>query len=470
MSHQPVDRKSQQPEFSLQQAVEMGFDLPVPCRIRCDDDTLLDCDRCLRVLPGKRLVVRARWLGDSQEQWVVAKLLLGERRSRKQVAAEVEGLKLLQTEGIAAPALLEWQQRNDCGWLLIDYIDNAMGLDEYWYQRADEAQRIACRQQLLGLFGELHRAGLKQTDIHLDNFLVADDKLYAIDGATVQKANTEGMLAPAQAIENLAILIAQFYARDDQVLIDAVCAGEYPTTIEAGTLRSAVDQQRLARLLKYHKKVYRQSTEHLCENSFRRFQVWRRARDSEGLRALMADPDRFIEAGEKLKLGNTATVARVSVDGRDLVVKRYNIKNLGHRLSRALRPSRAWVSWGNAHLLTMLGVATPEPVAMIEERIGALRGRAYFICDAVAEPSEPLDKRILRQGLSIAQVRAAMADIFDALQRYRISHGDMKATNFICHGEHYYVIDLDAMTLHQNPGHFEKAWAKDLARFERNWS
>ena len=80
-----------------------------------------------------------------------------------------------------------------------------------------------------------------------------------------------------------------------------------------------------------------------------------------------------------LKRGRTATLARVEVNGRQLVIKRYNIKGPVHALSRSWRPSRAWHSWLEGHRLNFLGIATPRPLALVEQRAGPLRGKARWV-------------------------------------------------------------------------------------------
>ena len=119
---------------------------------------------------------------------------------------------------------------------------------------------------------------------------------------------------------------------------------------------------------------------------WRRFVAVTRTADTPALRAVLADPDAALAAPESqwLKRGNSASVVRLSVDGRPVVVKRYNLKNFAHRLRRFWRPSRAWHSWRNAHRLTLWGVPTPPPVALLECRFGPLRGRAYYLSEAVA--------------------------------------------------------------------------------------
>ena len=102
----------------------------------------------------------------------------------------------------------------------------------------------------------------------------------------------------------------------------------------------------------------------------------------EGL-ALLKDLDGAIRNGVLIKDGNSATIARVEVDCQQWVIKRYNIKNFWHWLKRCWRPSRAAVSWRNAHLLEQLGIETPAPIAMLEQRWGWLRGRAYYVSQCI---------------------------------------------------------------------------------------
>ena len=52
---------------------------------------------------------------------------------------------------------------------------------------------------------------------------------------------------------------------------------------------------------------------------------------------------------------------------------------------------------------------------------------------------------------------------------YKISHGDMKASNFIFHNEQLIVLDLDGMKRHGSNRSFKRAIMKDFNRFMKNW-
>ena len=62
-----------------------------------------------------------------------------------------------------------------------------------------------------------------------------------------------------------------------------------------------------------------------------------------------------------------------------------------------------------------------------------------------------------------------MRRLFARLAEARLSHGDLKASNFLCSGDELCVLDLDAMRRHDSEAAWRKAWQKDRARFLRNW-
>ncbi|MBM3855578.1 MAG: protein kinase family protein, partial [Verrucomicrobia bacterium] len=189
--------------------------------------------------------------------------------------------------------------------------------------------------------------------------------------------------------------------------------------------------------------------------------------EADFLAPVMADPDAWLEQGLPLKRGRSATLALVELEGRKLVIKRYNIKSASHALSRAWRPSRAWHSWIEAHRLRFLGIATPRPLALIERRLGPLRGRAWLITEYCEGPN--LQDRLAAAENMPAGIDAAVRRLFAQLAEARIGHGDLKATNFICSGKDLFVLDLDAMRQYDSETAWRKAWRKDRARFLRNW-
>jgi tRNA A-37 threonylcarbamoyl transferase component Bud32 len=52
---------------------------------------------------------------------------------------------------------------------------------------------------------------------------------------------------------------------------------------------------------------------------------------------------------------------------------------------------------------------------------------------------------------------------------YKISHGDMKLSNFIYESDLLHVLDLDSMERFTSARRFHTRFTKDLARFRKNW-
>ena len=161
------------------------------------------------------------------------------------------------------------------------------------------------------------------------------------------------------------------------------------------------------------------------------------------------------------------TKNRSRIPGQPLVVKRYNLKSFRHALSRFWRPSRAWHSWVAGHRLAFYGIPTPAPLAMLEERIGPMRGRAFLVTEFC--PGESLLQHLSEDREPDTAEAEAIRNLFAMLFRLKISHGDMKANNLLWHDGHLSLIDLDSLTQHGSSRAFVRAWRRDRERFVRNW-
>jgi tRNA A-37 threonylcarbamoyl transferase component Bud32 len=218
--------------------------------------------------------------------------------------------------------------------------------------------------------------------------------------------------------------------------------------------------------------LFRSTSEIQKRQSRRRRLLVRRSISGNGSLAFAYSPDSFIDAGEVIKAGNTTTVARVRLDGRDCLVKRYNIKNFLHGLKRLVTPSRASKSWRAGLILEMLGVETARPLLALECRsLWLLRRESYILCEFVAGPTvwELLGRDDVDDEAA-EKVFRGFQRLLDTMRQYRISHGDMKATNFIFRGDRLVVVDLDAMARHASVASFRPAFRKDLDRFRKNFS
>ena len=419
------------------------------------------CVAVLRRLPGKRLVLVLQ--RDSER--VLCKLFYRGRDYHR----EIRGHQQLLKGGIATPEMLQHYKlaAASCQVILYEYIPG-ITLEQLHHEQAITADSTVL-QATVATVADMHRAGLRQIDIHLGNFLHQDNTIQVVDTAAIRQhaAPLPGKLA----LENLADLLAQFMPGQiaDLASVERCYHQHNPQPgWQLPQLPAAISKMRNLRWRHYRRKLTRNCSEFICRHRFKRFTIWRRLEDSAALQAALDNPDATMLAGEFLKQGNTATVARADIGGQAAVIKRYNIKHWRHRLSRCWRPSRGWHSWHNAHYLLFNGLQTPQPIALIEERWGPLRGRAFFLCDYVAGE----DLKTALETCDVQRRTESLADFAGIVRGYYqagISHGDMKADNFIVTPGGVTIIDLDPMQHHQQQAALQRALRRDVARFLNNF-
>jgi tRNA A-37 threonylcarbamoyl transferase component Bud32 len=421
----------------------------VPFALRLDDGRTLVLHTALRILPGKRISGIAELDGAT----VFAKLFIASGNAERHWQREVQGKSVMATRHLPTPAVLASGSLAEGGhYLLTEYLSEARPLRD-----TDDPGHLALA---FTAFGRLHAAGLAHDDAHLNNFLLHRGSLQLVDGDAVRELRSE-----QDALDNLALLLVQLppaaeMARRESLLA-AYRTGNPTLAVDLSRLQQAVSAARQLRLNNYLDKCVRDCTRFRVEKRPQRFVAVVRD-EADFLAPIMEDPDRWLEQGIPLKRGNTATLALVEHGGRKLVIKRYNIKNATHALSRCWRPTRAWHSWIEGHRLTALGFVTPRPLALIEQRFGPLRGKAWLIVEHCA------GQNLVENPPSAATINA-VRDLFVQLTGARISHGDMKATNLLWHEGRICLIDLDAMQQHGSEAGYRRAWQKDRSRFLRNW-
>lgn len=426
----------------------------------------------LRVLPGQRYVGAGIWRGTK----VLAKLLVGGNAARH-FQRERDGARLMADQGLTTPRLLvDGLKDGEGGWLLFEYLDHAESLGDAW-AKVESLPMLADEQHLvlgeaLTAVAHMHAKGLWQEDLHLDNLLRQDGTLYLIDGAGI-KAETPGQqLSRQRVLENLGVFFAQLPKRlepfIEEALVHYILANaEHALPLEA--LQKQVDKVRNWRLKDYLDKAGRECTLFSVERSLSGLRAIRRG-EVEALLPVLEKADVLIDQGHLYKTGGAASVARIEVGGRTLVLKRYNIKNTAHWFKRFWRPSRAWHSWIEGHRLEFLDIATPRPLAVLEQRVMGLRSTAYLVTEYADGPDliECFAPYVQSGEAPDAQVEALVL-VMQQLIRERISHGDFKGHNLFWQDGQWSLIDLDAMCQHATQLSFAPAFARDRARLLRNW-
>lgn len=462
------------------QLIKKRRDIPVPFDIlvRKDKQELqLTICRFFRVLPGKRLVA----LAECEGKMYVLKIFLG-RTASKYVLKESDGAKAISDLGLQTPKFM-WKAGlfDGKGFVLaFQYLENCVELEELWNNTKEVGEKVKVLENSVGILAAMHNKGLRQKDIHLNNFVVFEGDIFTIDGGGMDLSKEGRPLEKRSSLENLARFFSQFEPGNDG-LIDQVFPlyqklRSWPKdNLEISTLRMKTHQKREVRKKHFISKTLRDCSRFICKSSLRRFMVCERTRYLEEIVDLLAEPDKFIqdaiEKGKLLKNGNSATVALVDTDQGPLVIKRYNSKSLWRIFRKAFRRNRARNSWINAHQLDFLGISSVKPVAMLELGFGPFTKTAYFVSDYIEGNNADFycsDEEEIQQSIE-KETRDQMVKILVALKDARISHGDMKASNFRITSDSVVLLDLDAMKTHSDGRTFKKAFKKDLGRFLENW-
>jgi len=426
----------------------------------------------LRVLPGQRYVGAGVWRGRP----VLAKLLVGNKAARH-FQRELAGVRLLAGQGMTTPLLLaDGLQEGEGGWLLFELLEHAQGLGDAWAAvehlppLADEQSAVL--GEALAAIGQLHAKGLWQADLHLDNLMRSNGQLYFIDGGGVMAEQAGQSLSRQKVLENLGVFFAQLPRTlepftEELLVYYLLSNGEHALPLEA--LQKQIEKVRDWRLKDFLDKSGRDCSLFSVKDGAFALRAIRREEEAAML-PVLAQADALLDQGHLYKTGGAASVAKVEVAGRALVIKRYNIKNFSHWLTRFWRPSRAWHSWREGNRLAFLGIATPKPLAVQEQRFLGLRRKAYLVTEYL--PGPDIIERFapyVESGAVPENELQALDELFAQLIRERISHGDFKGHNLFWQAGRWALIDLDAMCQHRSPASFAPAFARDRARFMRNW-
>lgn len=406
----------------------------------------------LRWFPGRRLTALGQWQG----RRVVVKAFADSEKGRAEFRRERAALDELAARGVPAPACLQAVQTDEGGLLLMEFLEG-----ETVEQRLAVLPARAPRRELIldlvDCVTSWYGAGVRQTDIHPGNFLQHNGRWHLLDAASCRL----GTVSRKAALKNMAMLLAQFDPLD-------VPARE--KLIRVSPLIPDDSDLRRARARRYRhvmKKTLRECTEFVPVNIGRLRGMARR--DAWSALAPLLDGDgrglnQAMASASMLKDGNSATV--VALPEPAWVVKRYNLKNRMHGLRRQFGRTRAKNAWLAGYFLRLVGVPTPRPVAYIEERSGPFVGRCWLLNERLEgeglerqDPGRELPEGVLR----------GIGELFFLMRRFRLSHGDLKASNLMVGGGVLNVIDLDAMRCHRSEKGMRLAVARDRRRLLRNW-
>ena len=166
--------------------------------------------------------------------------------------------------------------------------------------------------------------------------------------------------------------------------------------------------------------------------------------------------------------GTRSFVGALSIGKTKVALKYYHRLNLRRQTGYTMFGSRAMKSWIGSRVFEKLGISSPKPIALFENRrFGFLIDRCLLVTE-VAE-GIPLPA-YLRQNSKDEEKMNRVAEncqkIFDRLSEYRIYHSDTAAKNFVISPDgDVSIIDLDATRILVPPVLWKSKRASDKRLF-----
>jgi len=447
---------------------EFPFQLQIKSGLSAGQTEILTCTALLRVVPGSREVYDALW----NKRAVIVKIFSHKINASRHFKGEWRGLNLLQARGINSPKALFFGKTSDGRRAVVaeKIIDATVVLDVF--KRAkNPAQQFDLLMAVCRELSNQHRNGIIQKDLHLGNFLIKGERIFTIDPGQV--CFFAGEIGKNKSLSQAALLACNLPGITDESAV-ALCrgyAGYRGWTLERSDIAFFKKQMVLQRkrgIRNGLKKSLRTSKNYLriktdgCVCVFDR-SFCQTEQAVEFLRRI----DALMDEGQILKKGNTCYVSRVMWNNKDVVVKRYNHKGFIHSLCHTIRRSRARRNWLHGHRLEMLNIDTPKPVAYIEKYKGLLVWSSYIVTEFVQGQNLHYflrDENIAKE--QKAKTCRRVGELLDKLNKFRISHGDLKLSNIIIAESGPKLIDLDGMAVHKCKWMYRLRGAKDLKSWE----
>ena len=441
-------------------------------------------DTLLRDLPGRRQVWSAHCKGTQALPPLLIKRYTPHSHQERDRQREWTNLKKLYALGLTLPPpLFTGQEADGTTIVALRYIKDARTLRDSLFDNSPEAaskpQQGHLFRRLLETLGVQHRAGVWQSDPHLENFLWQPPHLYALDAAGFRFHHCPKRLGlnHRTRVHNLAQIFIQVPYTYESELWDAIPAylQHHPhlsVTRLSQSLRRRLPLHRKRRLVRYIKKTQRSCSAFEHSHFHNRHLLCDRKLPTTLKTHLCRDPDNLIAQGKIIKNGTTATVAEIhSEDGQTYILKRYNPKPVSYRLSHICTHSRARRSWINGNAWRLLGLPTPRPWACVEEKQGPFTVRSFLL---TAKDTGKTLLEFARQHQHHPQTLYATAvaftHVWHAWRALRAVHGDLKATNILVdpQGQPSFI-DLDSFHFFLPPILYRARFKKDLHRFMQNW-
>ena len=426
----------------------------------------LSCVALLRTIPGRRKVYDALWDNKS----VIAKVFSHKISARRHLKREWQGLKRLASYGLSAPKPLFCGRTLDGQKVVVvEKIAESSTILDVFHKTADHSKKLNLLFLICKEMAKQHKKGILQKDLHLGNFLLRGDNVFALDAGQMQFLRYE--LDRKRSISQLAML-AFYLPNSNMQSIKRLCDEYFKAR---GWRYRKTDQRAFQKQLTVHKqRMVRKGLKKCMRTSKRHFRIktneYISIFDKSFCPQVQAVDfiekiDKLMSEGQILKQGNTCYVSRLTWNSKDVVVKRYNHKDFIHSLRHTIKKSRARRGWRHGHRLIMLEIATPKPLAYIEKLKFKLIWKSYLITEYVE--GQKLNDFLQNNNATQERhqiINKQIKELLDELEKNHITHGDLKHTNILVTDKETFLTDLDGMKVHKWGWRYKSSRAKDLQR------
>ena len=427
----------------------------------------VECRALLRSIPGIRAVYDAAW----QDRPVIVKVFSSWFNAPRHLKREWQGLNSLKKLKINSPEPLFFGKTDDGQWAIVtEKIVDSFTARELFsktarYQTKLDLLNLVCKELV-----RKNEMGILQKDLHLGNFLIKDNEVYTIDPAQMRFFSRP--LTRSESISQLAILACS--VPEDDELVKSLAEQYFSERCWKLGKKDVLLLKR--KMASHRKKINGKSIKKTLRTGtgYRRIRIGRHSavfdRDFIGAGdpySFLEQIDSLMDAGQILKKGNTSYVSTLVWNNHKIVIKRYNYKGFIYSLRITLKGSRARHCWLCGHLLSMLNIPTPKPLAFIELNRGPILWQSYLVTEFV-EGRRLYD--CLQQANKEQQSKIALQirQLLDKLGQNRITHGDLKPTNILITKDGPVLTDLDAMKSYKWSRFFRINQFKDTARLCRS--
>jgi Lipopolysaccharide kinase (Kdo/WaaP) family len=187
--------------------------------------------------------------------------------------------------------------------------------------------------------------------------------------------------------------------------------------------------------------------------------------------SLWIDPLGVLALGAPLQAAGLRVTVRFQWSSKAYVLKHYSEPTWRHGMKRLIQRSRAWSTWDATNRLADAGIATPRPVACVENRLAGLQRDSFLMYpyvegDTLGSCLGQYQPRSLVDG-----VWQQLTDVWDRLKTLRASLADTHPANFIVSPSgKLWVIDLDKTRFHHSAYfarmHQDRGWKRLVANFQ----